>query len=184
MKIVVASTNPVKLACVERGFSKMFQNAPIEIEGIEVASGVADQPMSNEETIRGAKNRAERARGQRPEADFWVGIEGGADEENGDLCTFAWIVVTDGRRLGRARTGTFFQPPAVVKLMREGMELGHADDVVFGRKNSKQQNGAVGLLTHDVIDRTELYSHAVVLALVPFVNPDHYPGSDPPEHAV
>lgn len=174
MKIVVASINPVKLASVERGFFKMFSNASIEVEGVEVSSGVAAQPMTNEETLRGANNRAEQARSQRPKADFWVGIEGGADEEDGDLCTFAWIVVTDGRRLGRARTGTFFQPPAVVKLMREGMELGHADDVVFGQNNSKQQNGAVGLLTHDVIDRTELYSHAVVLALIPFVNTNHY----------
>jgi non-canonical (house-cleaning) NTP pyrophosphatase len=31
------------------------------------------------------------------------------------------------------------------------------------------------LLTHDVIDRKKYYEHAVILALIPFLNPDHYP---------
>lgn len=173
-RVIVASRNPVKLAAVREGFAQAFPRQRFAAAGVEVTSGVASQPMTNAETLRGAINRAERARAARPKADFWVGIEGGADEEDGELCTFAWIVVTDGRRTGRARTGTFFQPPAVVKLMREGMELGHADDVVFDRSNSKQQNGAVGLLTHDVITRADLYAHAVVLALIPFKNPRLY----------
>jgi non-canonical (house-cleaning) NTP pyrophosphatase len=56
------------------------------------------------------------------------------------------------------------------------MELGEADDLVFGRSNSKQDNGAIGLLTGDVIDRAQLYEQAVILALVPFKNPDMYGG--------
>ena len=55
--------------------------------------------------------------------------------------------------------------------MRQGIELGHADDQVFGRSNSKQQNGSVGLLTGDVVDRTAYYVQAVILALIPFKNP-------------
>ena len=50
------------------------------------------------------------------------------------------------------------------------MELGHADDEVFGRDNSKQQNGAIGLLTDDLVDREAYYIHAVIMALVPFKN--------------
>jgi non-canonical (house-cleaning) NTP pyrophosphatase len=38
----------------------------------------------------------------------------------------------------------------------------------------KQANGAIGILTGDVIDRTELYQHAVILALVPFKNDGLY----------
>jgi non-canonical (house-cleaning) NTP pyrophosphatase len=58
--------------------------------------------------------------------------------------------------------------------VRQGMELGDADDAVFGRSNSKQANGAVGILTGNVIDRAELYEQAVVLALIPFKNPELY----------
>ncbi len=46
--------------------------------------------------------------------------------------------------------------------------------MVFGRTNSKQGNGAVGLLTGDVIDRAAYYVHAVILALIPFRNPELY----------
>ena len=53
---------------------------------------------------------------------------------------------------------------------------GDADDVVFERSNSKQANGAVGLLTGDVITRASLYAHAVVLALIPFRNMELYGG--------
>jgi non-canonical (house-cleaning) NTP pyrophosphatase len=84
------------------------------------------------------------------------------------------VLGRDGRE-GRSRTATFELPAEVARLVREGVELGHADDRVFGRENSKQTNGAVGLLTRDLIDRTAYYEHAVVLALVPFVNPGLYP---------
>jgi non-canonical (house-cleaning) NTP pyrophosphatase len=72
--------------------------------------------------------------------------------------------------IGKGRTGTFLLPPAVAELIRQGKELGAADDIVFGRLNSKQDNGAVGLLTDDVIDRAQLYEHAMILALIPFKN--------------
>lgn len=63
-------------------------------------------------------------------------------------------------------------PQEVASLVRQGVELGIADDRVFGRSNSKQSNGAVGLLTADLIDRQRYYEHAVILALVPFKNVD------------
>jgi non-canonical (house-cleaning) NTP pyrophosphatase len=63
----------------------------------------------------------------------------------------------------------------VADLIRQGKELGEADDIVFGRNNSKQENGAVGLLTGDVINRAQLYEMAVILAFIPFKNLDLYP---------
>ena len=87
---------------------------------------------------------------------------------------FAWIVVRSQEMIGKGRTGTFFLPPAVVELIRQGKELGEADDIVFGRSNSKQDNGAVGLLTDNVIDRAQLYEHAMILALIPFKNETLY----------
>jgi non-canonical (house-cleaning) NTP pyrophosphatase len=54
------------------------------------------------------------------------------------------------------------------------MELGDADDEIFGASNSKQQNGAVGLLTENAVTRTTLYEQAVIMALIPFKNPELY----------
>jgi inosine/xanthosine triphosphatase len=172
--IVVASNNPVKIQAALRGFQRLFPDEAFTAQPVSVPSGVSDQPMSSEETRRGALNRAGAARQALPEGDYWVGIEGGVESEDRDLAAFAWIAVLSQDRTGQSRTGTFFLPASVSDLVRQGKELGEADDIVFGRSNSKQDNGAIGILTSDVIDRTDLYEHAVVLALVAFKNPALY----------
>lgn len=169
-RIIVASKNPVKIQAALQGFQQMFPQTEFSAEGLSVPSGVADQPMTSDETLHGARNRAEGARQVLPDADYWVGIEGGVDETAHGMEVFAWVVVLDGTRTGESKTGTFFLPDEIVTLIRQGVELGDADDRVFGRENSKQGNGAVGILTGDIIHRTSYYVHAVVLALIPFKN--------------
>jgi non-canonical (house-cleaning) NTP pyrophosphatase len=80
---------------------------------------------------------------------------------------FAWVVVYSEGRRGVGRSGEFFLPENLAHLVRQGVELGEADDLVFSRKNSKQSNGAVGLLTDDAVDRINLYVPAVIFALIP-----------------
>jgi inosine/xanthosine triphosphatase len=172
--ILVASTNPVKLEAARRGFQRMFPGEPFAVNGISASSGVSHQPRSDAETLQGALRRAESAAALEPNADYWVGIEGGVDEQIGGMCAFAWVVVRSREQTGKSRTGAFFLPPQVVEYVRQGKELGEADDLVFGRSNSKQTNGAIGLLTGDIVDRAALYEQAIILALVPFKNGDLY----------
>lgn len=173
--IVVASHNPVKIQAVVNGFQRMFPGQEFIVQKIVVPSGVSHQPLSSAETVQGAVNRVTEAARQLPQADFWVGIEGGVEEtEDAKMIAFAWVAVRDSHLMGSGQTGTFYLPPGVADLIRQGKELGEADDIIFGRTNSKQENGAVGLLTGDVIDRAQLYEHAVILALIPFKNPGLY----------
>ena len=172
--IAVASHNPVKLQAVRSGFERMFPEQAFTLQPISAASQVSDQPMSDEETLLGAHNRANGACQVAPGADFWVGIEGGVEAQGAEMAAFAWVVVRSNGLVGKGRTGAFYLPDAISRLVQEGKELGEADDIVFGRANSKQQEGAIGLLTGSVIDRTMLYEHAVILALVPFKNPELY----------
>ena len=72
MRILVGSNNPVKINAVQRAFSKFWD---VEISNMEVDSGVSDMPMSDEESIKGALNRAMNA--MQPNIDFSVGLEGG-----------------------------------------------------------------------------------------------------------
>lgn len=175
MKIIVASTNPVKIATTKDGFAKMFPDSALEVSGVSVTSGVSDQPLSEEETINGATNRALQAFQKCPHADFWVGIEGGIERIGTEIEVFAWIVVrAKNGKTGKGRTGSFFLPQKIADLINQGKELGEADDIVFGRRNSKQSNGAVGILTGDVLTRTSYYEPAVILALIPFRNPQLY----------
>ena len=173
-KVIIASKNPVKIHAVKNGFEKMFPNQEFEFIGVSVPSGVADQPFSNDETFLGSKNRAGNAFIEFKDADFYVGIEGGIEFIENEMGVFAWIFIKSADKYGKAKTGTFFLPKEVVKLIKEGKELGEADDIVFKHSNSKQENGAVGILTGNVIDRTKYYTRAVVLALIPFKNIDLY----------
>ena len=172
--IILSSNNPVKIQAALQGFQRMFPGEEFTIRQVSVPSGVNDQPFSDQETYRGAVNRVDSAVKLNPEADFWVGIEGGVEEGEGELSAFAWIVIRSKDRYSRSRSGTFQLPKKLADLIRQGIELGEADDIVFNRSNSKQANGAIGILTGDVIDRTELYQHAVILALVPFKNDGLY----------
>lgn len=174
-KIIVASQNPVKVDATKEGFLKMFPERTIVVEGVSVESGVSDQPTNRKETLEGAMNRVKNAKKAEPDADYWVGIEGGLSKINEEMEAYAWIVIEsqDGK-VGKGRTGSFFLPPKIVELINQGMELGEADDVVFKRKNSKQENGAVGILTGDVVTRTFYYEQAIIFALIPFKNNDLY----------
>ena len=175
MKIVIASKNPVKINATLNGFKKMFPEATFEVEGISVSLDVSEQPRSDTETFTGALNRVNSASGEIRQSDFWVGIEGGIEEKGSDMEAFAWVVIkSKENKYGKGRTGTFFLPSKVAELIKQGKELGEADDLVFGRNNSKQENGAVGILTGDVLDRTKYYTEAVVLALIPFKNEELY----------
>jgi len=180
INFVIASTNPVKIQAAVDGFQRLFPGSELNVIAAAVPSNVAHQPMSDEETLRGALNRSARAQAAQPQADYWIGIEGGVQPIGQELIAFAWIVVRSRELIGKGRTGAFFLPPAVVELIRQGKELGEADDMVFSRSNSKQDNGAVGLLTDNVIDRAQLYEHAMILALIPFKNEALYArqGSD------
>lgn len=153
----------------------MFEGEVFEYEGISVPSGVQDQPLNDSTTLLGAQNRANNSMGRMPEADFWVGIEGGIERTGEkEMQAFAWIVVRSKQCIGKGKTGTFFLPDEIINLINAGKELGEADDIVFNKSNSKQKSGAVGILTGDVIDRTHLYSQGVVLALIPFKQPEFY----------
>lgn len=174
-KIIVASANPVKIQTTKLGFSKMLPQEEFEISGISVPSGVADQPMSDEETLLGAQNRVKTLSTANPDADFWVGIEGGLVVKDNYMEAFAWVVIKSKNNVfGKGKTATFILPAKIVELIKQGKELGDADDIVFGKNNSKQANGAVGLLTRDVITRTSLYEQGVILALIPFKNATLY----------
>ncbi len=101
----------------------------------------------------------------------WMAIYGSnaciaADKNKTDKTATSW---------GYAKTGSFLLPPALCDLvLNQNTELGHADDKVFQRVNSKHGQGTVGKLTDGEIDRAEYYVHALKLALIPWIRPELY----------
>jgi inosine/xanthosine triphosphatase len=171
VKIVVASRNPVKIGATEQAFAALFPGATLEMLSADVDSGVSDQPKSDEETRVGSRNRAMAASDALPEADYWVGLEGGVEVIDDQLMAFAWMAIK-GRngKIGEARSATLPLPQAVKDLVESGMELGDANDRVFSTINSKQGGGAYGLLTNGLYTRESIYTQTLIIALTPFVN--------------
>ena len=171
MKVIVTSHNPVKIAAVREAFLSQFPKQEIQLVPLAVESGVSDQPMSDEETRQGARNRVANARLTNPGADYWVGLEGGLDFFDGCLMAFAWMVIAVGNdHISETRSVTLPLPPEVQTLVSEGLELGEANDRVFSTLNSKQGGGAFGLLTDGLMTREGIYTQTLILALIPFVH--------------
>jgi inosine/xanthosine triphosphatase len=174
LEIVITSKNPVKIEATLRAFRKVFPNEDFDIETVSVDSGVSDQPMSDRETYDGASNRVKAAERKYKGADFYIGLEGGLDSIDRKVYIYGWIVIKSGKRIGRGRTVSIQIPKKVYKLLTDGKELGDAMDQLFRTKNVKQKEGAFGILTKGAIKRVNVFSQAVISALVPFINEKLY----------
>ncbi|EMF7445687.1 inosine/xanthosine triphosphatase [Vibrio parahaemolyticus] len=172
-KVVIASLNPAKINAVKSAFQSAFPQQAFEFVGISVPSEVADQPMTNEETHRGAANRVKNAKVEMPTADFYVGLEAGIE---GNV-TFAWMVIESDTHRGESRSASLMLPPEVLAQLADANELGDVMDKVFGTENIKQKGGAISLLTQNQLTRSSVYHQALILALIPFTNPDHFPAN-------
>lgn len=164
--VIVGSHNPVKITAVELAFAAVWPDEQWQVHGVSVPSGVADQPMSDDESIRGAINRAMRALAEEAAADYGVGLEGGLQQHGETWYDCGWIAVVDRRgRQGIGATIKMAVPSDMMKLIRAGKELGDVCDSMFGISNAKQKDGFFGLMSGNAVTRTSAYRDGVIAAL-------------------
>ena len=188
----IASRNPTKVDSMREALIDSFGSAwSGQMEGISVSSDVPAQPVGDQETLQGAVNRIANLRAllqqQQLPSDtpdlvtLLAAVEGGLSRPLEALhhpyaeC-FAWVRVETycGGRAGQSRSCSFMIPPRLAALVfEEGLELGHADDRLFERTNSKAEDGTVGVLTRGLVDRKAYYKQPAVLSLIPFINVNH-----------
>ena len=77
MKIIVGSKNKAKVGAVDEIVREYPHLAHAEVIGCEVSSEISAQPMSLEEIIRGAKNRARNSFSIGENCDYGIGLESG-----------------------------------------------------------------------------------------------------------
>ena len=163
--VIVASTNPVKVEVARRAFATLFPHEQFDFVPVSALSGVPDQPYE-EDTRKGAEQRLAHIKMTYPEADYWISQEGGLYADGESLFNMAWIIVEnkDGAH-GRAATARMYLPSPLVKLVKSGMELGHAGNEFFNEQNIKHGNGVIGHLSNGTITRADYYTQAAILAL-------------------
>jgi inosine/xanthosine triphosphatase len=173
LRVAVGSTNPVKVAAATAVLRRVYGDG-VDAEAVAVASGVSHQPWGNEETLRGALNRAQAAR-RISGATLGVGFEGGLLEVEGHVFTCAWCaVVREDGVVGIAGGESVLLPPSVAAGVRAGGELGPAIDTLTGLHNTKQGGGAIGALTRGQLDRQTAYEHVLTLALARLLTSAYY----------
>ena len=164
MRVAVGSENPVKVAATERALPEAVT------EPIDVESGVPEQPRGRDQTIAGARNRAEAALAA-TDAVLGVGIEGGVARVEGTDGRFLimWAAVTDGERCGVGGGPSLRLPEAVAARVEAGAELGPVMDDLLDTDGVAEREGAAGVLTGERIDRESALVHAVASAAGPVV---------------
>lgn len=182
MHLFVGSTNPVKVNAVTIAASESWPEAAVT--GFEVASGISEQPMSDEETRQGAVNRAKNALTQglsqiSSSVDtslqaLGIGMEGGVFlrtdatdlSQRNELWSTVWAAVVDTQgNLFETNGARFKIPDPIAQPILEGQEMGPVVGALFGDMDAKKKNGAIGLVTNNFIDRTEEYTGIIKLAL-------------------
>lgn len=171
--VIITSLNPAKINAVKSAFQAAFPTEAFEFKGVSVASEVADQPMTEKETHDGALNRVRNAKQIISNADYFVGLEAGIEGS----VTFAWMVIESATHRGESRSASLMLPPEVIEKLKTANELGDVMDEVFATDNIKQKGGAISLLTQDQLTRSSVYHQALILALIPFTNPTHFPAN-------
>jgi inosine/xanthosine triphosphatase len=171
MDVAVGSGNPVKRDAVAAALPGAA------VDAVPVESGVSEQPWGDDETIEGAANRAERALARETAAngryDLAVGLEGGVAERTDDLYLVMWAAATDGERVEVGAGPRLRLPDDVASRLEDGDELGPVMDDLLDTTGVAENEGAAGVLTDGITDRTEALRTAAAGALGPFVT-EHY----------
>jgi len=173
MKVVVGSTNPVKIKATENIMKRVY-GEDVEIIGIEVDSGVSVTPLSDEELLKGAINRAKEAM-LKTNADLSVGLEGGIVERCGKYFLTGLAVIMDkNNEISIGYGGGIELPKFVVEEVKKGKELGDVMDSISGIKDSKRKIGGIGILTKGLKTRQEAWEDTLINALAKRLSPELY----------
>ena len=176
MKVLVGSENPVKIRSVQESFLAFFEH--VEVEGISVDTGVAEQPINNA-TFEGAKNRAQNIKRindqQNLGATFFIGIEGGVLQLQDRWFSVNVVYILDQHnRDSFATTGLYELPSALSKDLLVEKGLGRAMGELAGDSYAARQHGTAGFLTNGKIDRFQNQVQGITFALIPFINDNLY----------
>ncbi len=163
MKILIGTKNKAKTLAVKNVASLYFPEAIFENQS--VSSLVADQPVSNEETRRGAINRARQLL-TKFDGDIAIGLEGGVTqlEEQMYVCNWGALATAEGQIYTATGAGIPL-PEEVATQIREGKELGPVMDVFTNKKGIRHEEGAVGVFTDGLVNRSEMFEHIMKLLI-------------------
>jgi len=172
--VVVGSRNRAKTQGVQRAFRRFLKG--IEFRELDVTAKVKTQPMSIDETVKGARRRAELAI-KSGGADFGVGVEAGLVElpEASFLnIQIAAILDASGHLSFGCSSGFPIPTRFVERLKQNSEELDRYTHELAGPKKVREEEGIVYRLSGGRMSRVEMTEQCVSMALIPWLNAKLY----------
>jgi inosine/xanthosine triphosphatase len=176
LTVLVASTRSAKVDAVRAAIERIAAIDPrfkaAAIDTVAVGAVAPAMPMTDRETLDGARARAAAAARSAVRPFLAIGLEGGLSSEPLETLT-SWAAATDGERWGYGSGGRIVLPDAIARQVRDGRELGDVIDEAAGEA-IRGTRGAWGLLTLDLVGRRDAFITATIAALAPFYNQSMY----------
>lgn len=177
MKINIGSKNKIKVEAVSELIKDYIEFKDAEVFSKDVSSTVSDQPKSLDETIKGAMVRAKNSF---ENCEYSFGLESGlmaVPETKTGYMDFTACAIFDGKNFHLGLSSCFEYPPKVVKYILENNKNISEAFYDLGLTNNDKvgaENGAIGILTKNRLDRKAYTKEAIRMALIHLENKNLY----------
>ncbi|MCH9631865.1 MAG: Inosine/xanthosine triphosphatase [Chlamydiae bacterium] len=158
--LVIGTKNKAKIQALNESLEEINLFKDYSVESLPVSSEVAEQPLSLEATIQGAKNRARNAFDKfHITPQYGVGVESGLIEASETQTGFLHISVCciyDGTQSHIGSSTGFEIPPNILKkVIEEKLDLSQACVAtgISSNANIGSEEGLIGILTNGKTNR-------------------------------
>lgn len=155
--IAVGSTNRVKVAAVKNALI----DEEVAIIPCSATSKVRDQPLTAEETLQGAINRAKDCL-EKTEATLAIGLEGGIEFMHEKVYLCHWGALVDREHKTFITNSALFLLPEIDEGdLRAGKNLDEILLKMSGIENLGSKEGAIGYFTANRLTREDVLAQMV-----------------------
>lgn len=155
--VAVGSKNPVKVQAVKNA----FLNEDITLIPCSASSNVRPQPLSDEETLQGAINRAKDCL-EKTEVQLAFGLEAGVLFLNTQLYLCHWGAVVDQDRHVYFTNGPIIlMPQDYQEALLAGKNLEDIMHDSTGIQSLGAKEGAIGVFTENRLNREQVLTQIV-----------------------
>jgi inosine/xanthosine triphosphatase len=178
MKIAIGTTRTSKIEWIKQGvldcpFLQDIQKQIIYLPH-NVESWISDMPLSMDEVMLWAKNRAKNIKSI-SSADYYIWIEWGTTQIWDKKYIFWVVYIENDSPKWHFGFSPMMEVPSIVekKLYQDWLELGPVMGILSGNTNIRSENGSMGAWSNDMLTRVDEFSSAFKAAISPFYN-DYY----------
>lgn len=170
-EFVLSSNNEAKRKAALQAIFEIFGAGNI-LRSIVAPSGVRATPLSHEECVLGASNRVDFIRSAYPDADYYIGAEGGLNMVAGKWFIGGWVVVENKQKVRHLGSSAWVEMPDFLTKsidadipLSEVIRPEHFPPDLYQRRETLGTNG---LITQGVYSRVNEFNDALRVSLALF----------------